>query len=207
VSATQGRSRTVDGYRLVVPPEWQKIPVRRGTEKALKDLLDRVFAKHGRDAVAQYRRELEGRLNRAVRHARTNAGVDMFIPMGRRDRNLPASFLISYVEFGSADAPSPQAVLAEVAASLEGARPVTLDGTDGVRSERVCPPEPERDVPYPSRRVEYLLPVPGTADSWLSAAFSTLGGEGPEDEFALLLCSLFDAIMTTFRWHYEEAQA
>lgn len=207
MTETQDRPRTVDGYRLVVPREWHKIPVRRGTDKALKELLDQAFARHSRDAVAQYRRELEARLKKAVKQARTNAGVDMFIPFGRQDRNLPASFLISYVEFGSPNAPSKDAVLAEVASTLVGAVSVTLDGTAGVRTERVHAAEPERDVPYPSRRVEYLLPVPGSADSWLSAAFSTVGGEGPDDGFARLLCSLFDAIMTTFRWRYKEDQA
>jgi hypothetical protein len=198
------RPRTVDGYRLVVPQEWQKIPVQRGTDKAIKELLDKAFAKHGRDEVAQYRRELEARLKKAVRQARTNAGVDMFLPFGNRERNLPASFLISYVEFGSVNAPPKEAVLTEVSSSLAGAVPVTLDGTAGVRTQRVYPAEPERDVPYPSTRIEYLLPVPGTADSWLSAAFSTVGGNGPDDVLAKLLCGLFHAIMSTFRWHYKE---
>ena len=201
------RPRTVDGYRLVVPQEWQKIPVQRGTEKAIKDLLDKAFAKHSRDAVAQYRRELEARLKKAVRQARTNAGVDMFLPLGNRERNLPASFLISYVEFGSPNAPSKEAVLAEVTSTLAGAVPVTIDGTVGLRTQRVYPAEPEREVPYPSTRIEYLLPVPGSADSWLSAAFSTVGDGSPDDVLAKLMCGLFHAIMSTFRWHYKEETA
>lgn len=195
---------TVSGYRLVVPQEWQKIPVQRGTEQAISALLDRAFAKHGRDQVAQYRREVEARLMRAVNEARHNAGVDLFLPLGHRERNLPASFLVSYVEFATPDTPDPQQVLTEVIATTEGAEPTTLGGTPGMRTERAYAADPDRDVAYASRRVEYLLPVPGTADSWLLSSFSTLGQGSPDDDVAGLLCMLFDAIMSTFRWEYEQ---
>ncbi|MEU6853374.1 hypothetical protein ABZ901_26045 [Actinacidiphila alni] len=195
---------TVTGYRLVVPNEWQKIPVQRGTERAITALLDRAFAGHGRDQVAQYRREVEARLMRSVAEARRNAGVDLFLPLGHRERNLPASFLVSYVEFAKQDAPDAGQVLAEVIATTEGAEPTTLGGTPAMRTERTYDADPERDVAYASRRVEYLLPVPGTADSWLLASFSTLGQGSPDDDVAELLCTLFDAIMSTFRWQYEE---
>ncbi len=196
----------VTGYRLVVPREWQKIPVRKGSNQAINDLLDRAFARFGRDQVAQHRREVEARLKKAVKNARTNAGVDLFVPLGPREKNLPASFLISYVEFGSPNAPDKDKVLAEVSSSLSGAKPVTVAGTTGLRTHAVHPAEPERDVPHPTSRVEYLLPVPGTPDSWLSAAFSTVGGDGPEDVYAKLLCGLFDAIMSTFRWRYQQEE-
>ncbi|MEW2520172.1 hypothetical protein [Actinacidiphila alni] len=195
---------TVTGYRLVVPKEWQKIPVQRGTERAISALLDRAFARHGRDQVARYRREVEARLMRSVAEARRNAGVDLFLPLGHRERNLPASFLISYVEFAEQDAPDAGQVLAEVIATTEGAGPTTLGGTPGMRTERTYDADPERGVAYASRRVEYLLPVPGTADSWLLSSFSTLGQGSPDDDVAELLCTLFDAIMSTFRWQYEE---
>jgi hypothetical protein len=196
----------VNGYRLVVPQEWQKIPVQRGTDRAITALLDRAFAKHGRDQVAQYRREVEARLKRTVDQARRNAGVDLFLPLGQRERNLPASFLVSYVEFAKPDAPDAQQVLAEVLATTEGGEPVTIGGTPGMRMERTYDAEPERDVAYPSRRVEYLLPVPRTADSWLVSSFSTLGRQGPDDDVADLLCTLFDAIMSTFRWTHEQEE-
>lgn len=203
----RGVPGTVDGYRLVVPQEWEKIPVRRGTEEAISALLDRVFAKHGRDEVFRYRRDLEARLKKVIKQARQNAGVDVFLPIGHRERNLPASFMVSYVEFGRLDAPDQHQVLAEVLATTEGAAPIVLDGTPGMRVERIYDADPGRDVDYPSRRVEYTLPVPGTADSWLVSSFSTLGESRPDDEVATLLCALFDAIMSTFRWQYQQEAA
>ncbi|MCQ4082581.1 hypothetical protein NGB36_18725 [Streptomyces sp. RB6PN25] len=197
----------VSGYRLVVPNEWHKVPVRSGTDKAIAALLDKAFAKHSRDEVAQYRRELEARLKKTIRQARENAGVDVFLPLGHRERNLPASFLISYVEFGKLDAPNPEQVLAEVLSTTEGAVPIELDGSHGMRTERVYDPDPGRNVEYPSRRVEYILSVPGTADSWLVSSFSTFGEGNPDDQVSKLLCTLFDGIMSTLRWQYRQEAA
>jgi hypothetical protein len=187
------------GYRLVVPREWHKIPVQRGSDQAVRALLDRAFAKHGRDAVAQYRRELERRLLGLVSQSRQNAGVDLYLPFGRPGRNLPASFLVSFVEFGASQAPTPQQVLTDVLRST-GGQPVEVAGTSGLRSERVYAADASRGVDHPTRRVEYVLPAPGTADGWLVSSFSTVGEGDPEDRTALLLCALFDAIMSTFRW-------
>jgi hypothetical protein len=195
------------GYRLVVPREWQKIPVQRGTEQALKGLLDRAFAHHGRDQVAQYRREVEARLKKLISQARQNAGVDLYLPLGHRERNLPASFLISYAEFGALDAPDPQRVLAQVLSTTANAEQVELDGTPAMRTERTYEADASRGVDSPSRRVEYLLPVPGTPDSWLVSSFSTFGAGDPEDGTAGLLCALFDAIMGTFRWEHQQEHA
>ncbi len=198
----------VSGYRLVVPREWRKIPVQRGADRAIAALLDEAFAKHSRDQVAQYRRELATRLQALVAQARQNAGVDLYLPFGRPERNLPASFLVSYAEFGKPDAPDPQHVLAEVLATSAGAgEPVELDGTSGLRTERTYDADPARDVDHPSRRVEYILPVPATPDSWLVSSFSTVGEGDPDDRTAKLLCALFDAIMGTFRWVRQEETA
>jgi hypothetical protein len=206
-----GRRQTppgsVSGYRLIVPNEWHKIPVRSGTDKSIAALLDKAFAKHGRDEVAQYRREVEARLKKTIRQARENAGVDVFLPLGHRERNLPASFLISYVEFAKVDAPNPQQVLAEVLSTVDGAVPVELDGSPGMRTERTYDPDPGRSVEYSSRRVEYILSVPGTPDSWLIASFSTFGEGNPDDQVSKLLCALFDGIMSTFRWQYKQEAA
>ena len=196
--------RTVDGYRLLVPREWQKIPVQRGTDRAIAGVLDQAFARFGRDQVAQYRRELEQRLKSAIAKARDNGGVDVYLPVGNRERNLPATFMVSFAEFGSVTAPDAALVLDEVLTSSPNGAPVVLDGARGLRAERVYDPDPERGVDQASRRVEYIVPVPGSADSWLVSSFSTFGDGNPEDDTAMLLCSLFDAIMSTFRWKYRE---
>jgi hypothetical protein len=66
--------------------------------------------------------------------------------------------------------------------------------------------DPAREVDHASRRVEYVLPVPGTADSRLVATFSTVGAGDPEDPAARVPCALFDAIMSTFRRHTGDAR-
>jgi hypothetical protein len=55
-------------------------------------------------------------------------------------------------------------------------------------------------MPAASRRVDYVLPVPGIPGDWLVIAFSTLGDGRPEGQFTRLLVELFDAIVSTFRW-------
>jgi hypothetical protein len=66
--------------------------------------------------------------------------------------------------------------------------------------ERVGDPVPEKGVDVGSRRVDYILAVPRNPGRWLVVTFSTLGAGHPDDQIALLLTNLFDAIMSTFRW-------
>ncbi len=199
--------RTVGGYTLVVPQEWQKIPVQRGSDQAIKHILDEAFAHTGRDQVAQQRREVEKRLRDVVRNARQNAGVDLYLPIRSESKNVHASFLISYAEFGRQDAPPTQDVLRYVMSTLEEAQSIEVAGVKGIRTERVYAPDLEREIPYASRRVEYMLPVPNTPDTWLVASYSTLGDGDPESQLTKLFCDLFDAIMLTFRWNYREDAA
>lgn len=86
---------TINGYTLVVPKEWRKIPVRRGTDHAVKRILDEAFAHYSRDEVAQQRRDVEMRLRDVIKNARQNAGVDLFLPIRNRNKDVLASFLIS----------------------------------------------------------------------------------------------------------------
>ena len=78
--------------------------------------------------------------------------------------------------------------------------PVNVDGVTAARSEQAAPPDPARGIEYGSRRVDYVVPVPGAPDRWLLAGFSTLGAGDPDDGLARMLVQLFDAIMSTFRW-------
>ncbi len=106
------------GYSIVLPPQWHEIPLRSGTDEAIKKILD--------GAIAGLRRDLP--------------------------------------------------------------------------RDRVAPYRMEIEVEFGSRRVDYVIPVPGQRDRWLIAAFSTLGTGDPNDQHAKLLAELFEAIMATFRW-------
>ena len=77
---------------------------------------------------------------------------------------------------------------------------MTVDGVTGARSERSAGPDPDQGIEYGSRRVDYMVPMPGADGRWLLLAFSTLGAGDPGDQVARMLVQLFDAMMSTFRW-------
>jgi hypothetical protein len=198
--------RAATGYSVVLPPGWRKIPLRTGTDKAIRAVIREAFATLPRDAppdkVGPHRLQLERTLTRTARAARGKGGIDLYLPAGPvYGAPLAASFIVSELSLGPAD-PAGVAAMLEVADDAMEA--VTVNGSDGLRAERTAGPSPEHDVDFASRRVDYILPVPGRGGRWLAVAFSTLGGGSPEDDIAILLAELFDAVMSTFRWGWEQ---
>lgn len=90
--------------------------------------------------------------------------------------------------------------MALLTAEPDTTQPVAVDGAEGVRVERAGGPIPGEGVDSGSRRVDYVLAAPGNPGRWLAIVFSTLGAGNPDDQIAVLLTGLFDAIMSTFRW-------
>jgi hypothetical protein len=196
------------GYTLVLPPGWYHVPVRRGTDKAIKTITGRVVAEFAssqpRDTLTSYRIELERRLRAAADDARRKAATDLYLPLGLvRGMPVPASFLVSELYLGSVEDIDPALIVSHLASADGDSRPVTVAGAIGVRTERTASPDPAKKVEYPSRRVDYVLAVPGDRDRYLAVAFSTLGGGNPDDAYATLLVELFDAMMSTWRWSRE----
>ncbi|MDJ0342751.1 hypothetical protein QMK19_23445 [Streptomyces sp. H10-C2] len=88
----------VCGYRLVLPPGWGRIPLREGTEDAIRVIVREAFDGSRGDRVAQVRVRLEGRLQElAVRARRDGAGLDLYLPVRPRGAAapVPASFVMS----------------------------------------------------------------------------------------------------------------
>ena len=199
------RAQPAAGYTHVLPPGWVKIPARHGTDDAIKAILDAKFralpAKVPRDRLAPYRAEVEGRLRRAAAQARKNGAVDLYLPVELRN-GLPvaASFIVSEGSIGSGGAAAPAQIVGHLVDGAADGSPVTVDGVTAARSEQAAPPDPAQGIEYGSRRVDYVVPVPGAPDRWLLAGFSTLGAGDPDDGLARMLVQLFDAIMSTFRW-------
>jgi len=197
--------REAGGYTIVIPPGWCRIPLRHGTNAAIKKILDRSFRHLPRDRVAPYRMEIERRLKALVAQSRSNAGVDLYFPVEpAQDGPVPASFLVSEARYsppvedgGEID---PAQVLAYLASESASARIIEADGAPGLRTEQIVRPGPEAEFQYATKRVEYTLAVPGSPGRWLLAAFSTPGSADPDGQLARLLTELFDAIMLTFRW-------
>jgi len=193
------------GYTLVLPPGWERIPARQGADDAIKAILDAKFKELPpdlpRDKLAPYRAEIEGKLRKAAAQARKNGAIDLYLPVQLRNGlPVPASFVVSEGAIPTAGVAEPDQIVGALVAESADGTPVTVDGVTGARSERSSGPDPDQDIEYGSRRVDYMVPVPGEAGRWLLFAFSTLGAGDPGDEVARMLVQLFDAMMSTFRW-------
>ncbi|MFF1764319.1 hypothetical protein [Streptomyces sp. NPDC058249] len=211
------------GYRLLLPEDWVQIPLRPGeAEDAVRSLVTSAFARVPadvpRDKLTALRLELERRLRAAVAEARRAKALEMYLPVKLAGEvNLGASFTVSNARLTARSGPdgdlgrvSDPAEIAVQLLSGNGAASTSemdlssgeVDGALAVRRERVVPAAPERGVELASRRVEYLVAIPGDPSQWLVAAFSTIGAGSPRDDLADATVEWFDALMTTFRWSW-----
>lgn len=196
-----------EGYTLVLPPGWVRIPVREGTANALEEKvfrgIERIPDGVPRDKGMAFRAEVRRRVEGMVGEARKAGGLDVYVPVrGRPGELMAASFVVAEVP-GEARA---EAVLAQVAGEGRGGAAGEVRevaGTLGARWEYVEPPALDEGVETYSRHVDYALPVPGEGSGrWLTVTFSAVGDGDPGSEFTRVLAELFDALMTTFRWSY-----
>ncbi|MEU6826261.1 hypothetical protein ABZ921_37085 [Streptomyces atriruber] len=215
------------GYQLILPPEWARIPMRTGTDEAIRALVDDAFetlpADAPRDKVGPYRRELERRLKDAVKEARKAEALDLYLPVERMHGiAVPASIVVSEMRFPDEVAVDPSAVsrrLLESPGRAGEATAAEVDGVRAVRTERTVAAGEPGGGELDSRRVDYVFPVPGDPGRWLGVVFATLGVGEPADagdtgdagdagdtsvadlaEYTDLFVELFDAMMSTFRW-------
>lgn len=200
-------SRRAVGYTIVLPPGWYHIPVRRGSDEAItkiaRDVIRQFSKTQPRDALTAYRIELERKLRAVVSDARRQAATDIYVPLGLvRGIPIPASFLVSELSLGSVEDIDPAHMIANLASAAGDSQTVTVADAIGVRTERTARADPSKQVEHGSRRVDYVLAVPGDADRYLAVAFSTIGGGDPDDAYARVLVELFDAMMATWRWRY-----
>lgn len=206
MTAGTAQPEVTTGYTLVLPPGWARIPVRSGTGQAIRRILDdkvrMLPAKVPRDAVAPYRVKVEGHLRTLAAEARKHGGLDLYLPVDLRNGSLlAASFVISEGSLTAPDGgPAPDALLRTLADEDGEAAPVGVDGAAALRTERAVGADTSRGIEHGSRRVDYVMPVPGDSSRWLLAIFSTVISSQERDWFAMLLVELFDAIMSTFRW-------
>jgi hypothetical protein len=204
-------SRQVSGYSVVVPPGWSRIPIRHGTMAAIREIVDGVLAippNTPRELAALLQDQITRRLEELAEQARPVGGVDLYLPISHiHGRAVPASFIVSEGRPRAAGIVDSGQVAGYLAAALPGASPVMVDGCAGARLESAAPGEIVLGIEAASRRVDYLLPVPGHQGQWLIVTFAASGDGDPEGEFARLLVELFDSIMLTFRWVTAHAAA
>lgn len=213
MSAKHTGPATVTGYRLILPDDWAQIPLRHGTEEAVRRVLDEAFSRippgSPEDKVGPYKRELERRFRGAVGRAQEGNALDLYLPVrSAGNANLGASIVVSESFLPRRSEQAARSEPTDVAVHLlsrDGADNADLssgelDGALAVRREHVADTTPDRGTGLGSRRVEYIVSVPDTPDRWFAAAFSTVGGGDPRDELADALVEWFDAVMATLRW-------
>jgi hypothetical protein len=201
-----GGPGAVHRYMLLLPPGWRRIPVGE-PEPTIRDILDTTFAGLPADRYGPFRRELHRLLRDQVAAARDASGLDLYLPVDTM-RGVPvaASFVVSQLPPGAAP---PQDVLTSLALHEGDPQPVQVAGQPGLRVDRVVESDPERQLgaDFASRRVHYIVPVPGDG-GWLLLAFSAVradealpgDAEGEVVTLTDILVDLFDAIVTTLRW-------
>jgi hypothetical protein len=191
------------GYTLVLPPGWVRIPVNGShTDHTIDEAITAALpADLPRDEAAKVRITVKGRLLAAAAEARDVGGLDLYLPLGRmHGLAIPASFVVS--ELPVQPGREADEAMREFATDPDAA-PATVDGDPAIRLDAVLEPDTlMTEIDAPTRRITYLVPVPGMP-RWLAVTFSTIRDGGSEDgssSFSQILVDLFDAIMTTFRW-------
>lgn len=203
-------TRQVAGYDLALPPPWRRVPLDTTAEATLQAIVDDVAARHTPreippDQVGPRKRELVRELMAQVDQARDTGGIDLYLPLDEiHGYAVQASFAVNRV---IPDANMTADEVPGVMASLlkDGdTGPVTIADTVWVRRERSVPREGDDSVD--SVRVDYFTAIPGQARAWILVSFSSAGVPitGPEGEGNMLV-ELFDAMMTTWRWRYDDA--
>ncbi|WP_217170159.1 hypothetical protein [Streptomyces sp. AC512_CC834] len=207
-------------YELILPPGWVRIPLREGTKEALERVL---FSHMGqvpegipRDDAMRFRLDMRRQLERQARAARRNGGLDLYLPvLPRGGIFLMASFIVAEMPIGQAHAVPHQAVVAQLAGEdVPGGTGAKVDvaGAPAIRRAYRSTPEDEKltsapevvqQVALPTRRVDYVIPVPDDPARWISINFSTPGDGDIDSEFTDVLVELFDAVVGTFKWSYE----
>ncbi|MFJ8188217.1 hypothetical protein ACIQ8D_00225 [Streptomyces sp. NPDC096094] len=161
-----------------------------------------------KDDISKVRMELFKQLRKAARKAARANGLILYLPTERvHDTVIPASFVVTEPTPVTGDVGSgiqTDHIFAALAADSGISEAVDVDGSSGIRMERVVPPQEGSEIPFSSRRVEYVLSVPGRPlPRWLAITFSTVGDGKPDSDYSSALVELFDAMMMTFRWSYE----
>ncbi|MFC8568867.1 hypothetical protein ACFUIW_24245 [Streptomyces sp. NPDC057245] len=210
-------SAPATGYRLLLPSQWAHIPLRQGTEEAVEQVLQQTYARlpagAPADKVGPYKQELARRFRESVATARERNALDLYLPVrpvGDEEFIPGASILVTETVLPAQKGDGPRTSPSEVAVQLltedspahADLSSGEVDGALAVRREHVAAATPDRGTLVASRRVEYIVSVPGDPNRWFVAAFSTIGGGDPRDELAEALVEWFDAVMATFRWRH-----
>lgn len=202
-------TRAARGYRIALVPPWTRINLGPQARDQVQALVDRVAELHTPqevppDQVGPKKRAAVEAMMAQVDAAREHGGIDLYVPLGDlHGYVVQAAFTVSQV------VPSTTIDTDEVPGILRSlltdpsAEPVTIADTVWVRRLRHV--AAADDVAAPSRRVDYVTALPGSARHWIVASYATSSAPITDgDAGSDLLIELFDATMTTWRWLYDD---
>lgn len=193
-----------NGFTIVVPTGWVRIPVGKGSREAITAVLDRTFAGVEDPRAAGLRRQLHTALTRQVRAAAAQSGVELYLPVERvHGVTVPASVVVSTPRLDGGEEPTE--VLLGVVARRPGAEVVEIGGAPAVRTLQHLAAHGQVGVGEdgaPARRqLTYYLAgaAPGARYAVVSASILEGAGAGGA-AVADAVTELVDAMLTTFRW-------
>ncbi|QZQ53649.1 hypothetical protein KZI27_00755 (plasmid) [Curtobacterium sp. TC1] len=207
-------------FFMVVPPGWARLPADVPHREELGAIVRQVIANAlpdglPRDRAEPLRQEMRKRLTATVVEAGDNGATAVYLPVQPVDSFTPPVSVIE-TEVDDESDEAPEQVIAQILADAlpdrreqddPGIREV--DGGIAARTETVVRradpgaelPSIGEDLPVvDDRQVVYTIPVPHRPGRWVVMSFSAISLPGTDERLTDALVSLFDAIMTTFRW-------
>ena len=195
-------------YRLVLPTPWERIDLHSDitaqSRRVVRQAVDRLpKGSIAPDRLTLTRARMERELESRLLEAKDKGGVDYYLPTDlMHGVHLPATFTVSRL---MPDALADEEVTARVLAvrlAEPGTTAEQLGDSIWARTDTVLVRQPDELVAdeHRLRKVEYLTPVPGDPRCWVMVTFTSFGDGTMDSEFTDLTVSLFDAIMSTWRW-------
>jgi hypothetical protein len=195
-------------YGLVMPPEWASINLGADEESQVREVVDRMIRLLPASDDAKRRTRLTEHTKKIIADARRANGLALYLPIEPiLGIATPMSIVATMLEPPAETTSAAQALLT-FAASSESAEAVHIDSALAVRRHRDVPatvgPDGTESAP-PVRQVSYLIATPGDKVQLLRLDTAIVKFDAPDSEEILeKLVFLFDAIVTTLRFHDEE---
>lgn len=185
-------------YQLMLPPGWVRLPLRMGTDHAIDHTLDQQFAQHPRDTISPLRRALREDLTTLAADARRTGAIDLYLMVDSPGEHpVDASLLVAIVDGPDTGDIGDTGETDDLAAVWGEGRATAVELRFSGAALRLVDEVPNEDIaagalPWPGRRVHYLIPIPGGAGKRLLLTFATATGPVIDQ-----LTTLFDAMAQT----------
>lgn len=194
-----------DSWSFLLPPGWMRFPSGTGRAPHLEEAVEQVMSRTvptglPYENVERVRRRVQERLRTAIADAGVADVGTLYLPIAPVDGVvMPASIVER--EFDSDPQADPlDALAAVIVGATDASELVDVDGRPAVRIEGAAQTaQQDARTAYLSRQVLYAMSRDDDGH-WLVLSFSVVWTSPESARLADALVSLFDAVMTTFRW-------